>query len=50
MSLYEVEQHDWVEGEFSGSHGASWDQKGNLYVQDWNVSGRIMKLRRITNR
>ncbi len=49
MSLYEVEQHDWIEGEFSGSHGACWDKNGDLYVQDWNVSGRIMKLRRVTN-
>ncbi len=41
---YNVPQEQWVEGVFSGTHGSCWDHKGNLYVQDWNVSGRIMKL------
>ena len=38
----------------SGSKGSSaartapyWDKDGNLYVQDWNVAGRIMKLVRV---
>jgi hypothetical protein len=44
---YNVKQEDWVEGIFSGTHGSSWDKDGNLYVQDWNVSGRIMKLVRV---
>lgn len=44
---YNVPQEKWVEGIFSGTHGSSWDKDGNLYVQDWNVSGRIMKLLRV---
>jgi hypothetical protein len=44
---YNIPQERWVEGAFSGTHGSSWDWDGNLYVQDWNVSGRIMKLVRI---
>jgi hypothetical protein len=44
---YKVPQEQWIEGVFSGTHGSSWDQDGNLYVQDWNVSGRIMKLVRV---
>ena len=44
---FNVPQKDWVEGIFSGTHGSAWDQAGNLYVQDWNVSGRLMKLVRI---
>ncbi len=44
---YNVPQDKWVEGIFSGTHGSSWDKDGNLYVQDWNVSGRIMKLVRV---
>ena len=44
---FNVLQKDWVEGVFSGTHGSYWDQDGNLYVQDWNVSGRIMKLVRV---
>ncbi|AMV37787.1 6-bladed beta-propeller [Planctomyces sp. SH-PL62] len=41
---YNIPQDQWIEGIFSGTHGSSWDQLGNLYIQDWNVSGRIMKL------
>jgi hypothetical protein len=41
---FNVPQDQWIEGIFSGTHGSSWDHAGNLYVQDWNVSGRIMKL------
>jgi len=42
-----VPQDQWIEGIFSGTHGSYWDKDGNLYVQDWNVSGRIMKLVRV---
>jgi sugar lactone lactonase YvrE len=44
---YNVPQEQWKEGIFSGTHGSYWDKDGNLYVQDWNVSGRIMKLVRV---
>jgi hypothetical protein len=44
---YNVAQDQWIEGIFSGTHGSSWDKEGNLYVQDWNVAGRIMKLVRV---
>jgi hypothetical protein len=44
---FNVPQEQWVEGVFSGTHGSYWDREGNLYVQDWNVSGRLMKLVRV---
>ena len=44
---YNVKQEKWQEGIFSGTHGSSWDNEGNLYVQDWNVDGRIVKLVRV---
>ncbi|WP_254053652.1 6-bladed beta-propeller [Singulisphaera sp. GP187] len=44
---YNVPQAQWIEGIFSGTHGSSWDKDGNLYVQDWNVAGRLMKLVRV---
>jgi hypothetical protein len=44
---YNIPQDQWKEGIFSGTHGSYWDKDGNLYVQDWNVSGRIMKLMRV---
>ena len=44
---FTIPQAEWVEGAFSGTHGSYWDKDGNLYVQDWNVSGRLMKLVRV---
>jgi hypothetical protein len=44
---FNVPQSEWIEGIFSGTHGSYWDKDGNLYVQDWNVSGRLMKLVRV---
>lgn len=44
---YNIPQDQWVEGAFSGTHGSAWDADGNLYVQDWNVAGRLMKLVRV---
>ncbi|MGE0755522.1 MAG: 6-bladed beta-propeller [Pirellulaceae bacterium] len=44
---FKVPQSEWIEGVFSGTHGSYWDAEGNLYVQDWNMSGRIMKLVRV---
>lgn len=44
---FNVPQKQWIEGVFSGTHGSYWDKEGNLYVQDWNVAGRIMKLVRV---
>jgi hypothetical protein len=44
---FNIPQDEWIEGIFSGTHGSYWDKVGNLYVQDWNTSGRIMKLVRV---
>ena len=44
---HRVTQDKWIEGIFNGTHGSNWDKDGNLYVQDWNVSGRLMKLVRV---
>jgi len=44
---HNVPQEQWKEGFFTGTHGAYWDADGNLYVQDWNIDGRLMKLVRI---
>ena len=42
-----IPQDQWIEGVFSGTHGSYWDKNGDLYVQDWNVAGRLMKLVRV---
>lgn len=40
---YKVNPSQWREGVHTAPHGLSWDANGNLYVQDWNSSGRITK-------
>lgn len=42
-----VKPADWKDGEFTAPHGACWDSKGNLYVEDWNKTGRVTKLKRL---
>jgi hypothetical protein len=36
----------WQEGIFTAPHGVCFDERGNLYVMDWNRSGRISKLQK----
>jgi len=36
----------WQDGIFIAPHGLSFDSAGNLFVQDWNATGRLTKLRR----
>ena len=40
---YRVPPSDWQQGIFTAPHGLSWDHQGNLYVQDWNIIGRVTK-------
>lgn len=41
---FPVPVEDWKEGVFTAPHGLSYDSQGNLYVQDWNATGRVTKL------
>ena len=36
----------WIEGIFTAPHGVCFDADGNLYVMDWNATGRISKIAR----
>lgn len=40
----------WRDGELTAPHGAAWDSKGNLYIEDWNAFGRVSKLERVRAR
>ncbi|MFN0122417.1 MAG: hypothetical protein ACKV2V_18130 [Blastocatellia bacterium] len=42
-----VPASEWLDGQFVAPHGISWDQKGNLYVEEWMLAGRIVKLKRV---
>jgi hypothetical protein len=37
----------WVDGQFIAPHGLSWDRQGNIYIAEWNLSGRVVKLKRV---
>jgi len=37
----------WQDGQFLSPHGVCADQKGNLYVMDWNSLGRVSKLAKL---
>jgi len=45
---FEVTPEAQKSGIFTAPHGLSFDKAGNLYVQDWNKTGRITKLRLLT--
>ncbi|MES2439876.1 MAG: 6-bladed beta-propeller [Verrucomicrobiota bacterium] len=42
-----VEPKDMRPGIFTAPHGLSFDKAGNLYVQDWNKTGRVTKLSKL---
>ena len=44
---FPVKPADQKPGIFTAPHGLSFDKDGNLYVQDWNATGRISKMKRI---
>lgn len=43
----QVAPDQWVDGQFVAPHGVSWDGEGNLYVSEWMLAGRVVKLRRV---
>ena len=42
-----VPPQDQQLGIFTAPHGLSFDKAGNLYVQDWNKTGRVTKLTKL---
>jgi DNA-binding beta-propeller fold protein YncE len=44
---YGVPPDQWKDGIFTAPHGVSYDWDGNVYVMDWNASGRVSKLTRV---
>ncbi|MBL8766369.1 MAG: hypothetical protein JNL94_03335 [Planctomycetes bacterium] len=41
---FDVPKDRWKAGEFMSPHGIRWDADGNLYVMDWNRTGRVTRL------
>ena len=39
-----VPPKEWKVGVFTAPHGVCYDKAGNLYVMDWNKTGRISRL------
>ena len=44
---YNLAPEFWKDGIFIAAHGLTFDKAGNLFVQDWNFSGRFTKLKKI---
>ncbi len=42
-----IPPEQWVDGQFIAAHGLSWAQNGDLYIGEWNLSGRLVKLKRV---
>ncbi|MHC4909621.1 MAG: NHL repeat-containing protein [Planctomycetota bacterium] len=42
-----VPRDDWVDGIFTAPHGCCFDARHDLYVCDWNSTGRITKLKKM---
>lgn len=40
-----IPEDQLFDGLFTSPHGVSWDLEGNIIVQDWNVTGRVTKLK-----
>ena len=41
---FNVPPEQWKVGVFTAPHGVSYDKDMNLYVMDWNASGRVSRL------
>lgn len=41
---YRVPAEQWQPGIFTAPHGVAFDKENNLYVMDWNATGRISRL------
>ena len=46
---YGVPASDWQPGIFTAPHGVAFDQDGNLFVMDWNSTGRISRLNLVSD-
>ena len=44
---FKTKPEDQRLGVFSAPHGLSFDSSGNLFVQDWNTTGRVTKLEKV---
>jgi hypothetical protein len=41
---YQLQPNDIAPASFSAAHGCYFDQQANIYVSDWNQTGRVTKL------
>jgi len=46
-AAFKLEPEHWRDGIFIAPHGLTFDQEGNLFVQDWNFAGRFTKLKKV---
>lgn len=39
---------EWQPGVFVAPHSVRWDKAGNLYVHEWSLAGRVIKLKKVS--
>ncbi len=44
---FDVPPENWLPGVLTAPHGIAYDLQGNLYVEDWNKTGRVTKFSRV---
>lgn len=44
-AAFKLDPQFWQDGIFIAPHGLTFDKDGNLFVQDWNFTGRFTKLK-----
>ena len=44
---FDVPPTEWKPGIFTAPHGVSFDRAGDVYVMDWNKSGRLSKFKHV---
>ena len=43
----QIPPEQWVDGQLISPHGVSFDGEGSLYVSEWALTGRVVKLKRV---
>jgi len=46
---FNVPPAEWKPGIFTAPHGVSFDRNGDVYVMDWNASGRVSKFKHVAD-
>ncbi len=46
-STNKIPPEQWVDGQFIACHGLTWDKNGDIYVSEYSLAGRVVKLKKL---